>query len=108
MTARLPSDQSGSVAVAAAVILPILLGFTALAVDGSSWLTTRQSMQGAADMAAFSAAIAYGASANITTEAKSVSAAGGYVDGQNGVVVTVAQPPTSGVTPAELRRSRSR
>ena len=76
----------------------VIVGFAALAIDVGSWQVAQRSMQGAADMAAYSAAIAYGKSdgTSITTQAKGITAALGYVDGQNGVTVSVNQPPTSG------------
>jgi hypothetical protein len=82
----------------AALCATVLVGFAALAIDVGSWQVARRSMQGAADAAAFSAATAYGNNdgTSYVTQAKGVTAAQGYVDGQKGVTVAVHQPPTSG------------
>jgi Flp pilus assembly protein TadG len=91
-------DERGTIAVMTGLCATAIVGFAALAIDVGSWEVAKRSMQGAADMAAYSAAIAYGKNdgTSITTQAKGVTAALGYVDGQNGVTVSVNQPPTSG------------
>jgi hypothetical protein len=55
-------------------------------------------MQGVADTAAYSAGIAYDKNdgTSYVTQAKAITAAQGYVDGQNGTSVTVNRPPSSG------------
>jgi Flp pilus assembly protein TadG len=92
------ADQSGTIAVVTGLCATALIGFAALAVDVASWQTAQHSMQGAADSAAYSAGVAYNniGSTAITTQAKAIAASYGYVDGQNGVTVTVNQPPASG------------
>jgi Flp pilus assembly protein TadG len=91
-------DQRGTVAITGAISITVLFGFAALAIDAASWQTAQKSMQGAADMAAYSAGIAQTINdgTSIVTQAKGITAAMGYVDGQNGVTVTVNQPPKSG------------
>src|SRR5579864_7749596 len=95
---NLCNDQRGSIAVMTGLCATALVGFAALAVDVASWQVAQRSMQGAADTAAYSAAIAYNNSGGTTyiTQAKGIAAAQGYVDGQNGATVTVNQPPASG------------
>lgn len=92
------NDERGTVALTTGICAPVLVGFAALGIDVATWQTAQRSMQGTADMAAYSAAIAYSKSngSSIVTQAKGVAAQMGYVDGQNGVTVTVNQPPTSG------------
>jgi hypothetical protein len=91
-------DPGGTVAITGGLSITVLFGFTALAVDVASWQVAKRSMQGAADAAAYSAGVASikNNGIGITTQAKGVAAAQGYVDGQNGVTVTVNRPPTSG------------
>jgi Putative Flp pilus-assembly TadE/G-like len=51
--------QKGAVAVATAIALPILLGFSALGVEVGHWYLVQREMQGAADAAAISATAQY-------------------------------------------------
>jgi Flp pilus assembly protein TadG len=92
------ADQSGTIAVITGLSATALVGFAALAIDVASWQAAQHSMQGAADAAAYSAGIAYNNNdgTSITIQAKAISAAQGYVDGQNNATVTVNQPPKSG------------
>src|SRR5579864_1428844 len=92
------NDQRGTIAVMTGLCGTVIAGCAALAIDVASWQVAQRSMQGAADTAAYSAAIAYNNSGGTTyiTQAKGIAAAQGYVDGQNGATVTVNQPPASG------------
>jgi hypothetical protein len=89
-------------AIASAVfvlVLPLLIGASALAVEVGIWTVQKRLAQGVADQAAFSAASARKSGLTETrwrAEAKGVSADLGFVDGANGVVVTVNNPPTAG------------
>src|SRR6266853_756053 len=70
-----------------------------LGTEVAAWYTTKQTMQGAADAAAFTATTALGKGASIaqlTTEAKSVAGNYNFVDGTASVTVTVNSPPVSG------------
>ncbi len=91
-------DQRGTIAITFALSITVLFGFLALATDAASWMTDQRAMQGAADAAAYSASVAYSKNdgTTIVTQAKAIAAQMGYVDGQNGVTVSVHQPPTSG------------
>ena len=95
---KLANDERGVSAIMLALCAPILFGFAALATDVASWQVAQKSMQGVADAAAFSAQVAYTTAdgTNYTTQAKAIAASLGYTDGQNGVTVTVHQPPASG------------
>jgi Putative Flp pilus-assembly TadE/G-like len=53
---RFPADSKGSVAVLFGLVIPALIGFTGLAVDGSYWLVQRNKLQAATDSAAISVA----------------------------------------------------
>jgi len=92
------NDQRGTIAVMTGLCAVALAGFTALAIDVASWQVAQRSMQGAADVAAYSAAIAYDKNdgTSYVTQAKGIAAAQGYVDGRNGATVAVNQPPKYG------------
>jgi Flp pilus assembly protein TadG len=94
----LATDSSGAVTVTLAVTFTMLVGFAALGTEVAEWYSIRRTMQGAVDSAAYSAALAKynGASTAYTSEATSVAASYGFVDGSNGVLVTVNSPPASG------------
>jgi Flp pilus assembly protein TadG len=80
-----------------AIVLPVMVGAMALAVDAGVWMVQKRSAQGAADQAAYSAAVAGAAGASTsqgTTEAKAVTASMGFVDGVDGVTIAVNHPPT--------------
>src|SRR5580704_3614821 len=79
------NDERGAIAIMAGLSAAVLVGFAALAIDVGSWRAAQRSMQGAADAAAYSAGIAYGNSdgTSYVTQAKGITAAQGYVDGQN-------------------------
>jgi Flp pilus assembly protein TadG len=92
-------DCAGSVGPTLGLLFVVIIGFAGLGVEASNWYTTKRTMQGAADSAAYSAATSKGAGATTavyTSEAKSVAGSYGFVDGSNGVTVTVNNPPTSG------------
>src|SRR3979409_619333 len=55
---RLIDDRSGSVVPMVAIMLTVLLGLAALGTEVGTWYGTKRNMQGAADSAAYSAAIA--------------------------------------------------
>jgi hypothetical protein len=95
---RFSQDRSGNYAIIFALALPALVGFTAFGTEEGLLLFDRQGMQHAADSSAQSAAVAYsaGATGAITTQARSVAASYGFVDGDHGATVTVHQPPSSG------------
>ena len=90
-------DQRGSVAVIMVFVGLALMGFAALAIDVGNWEANKSRLQGAADEAAYAAgfAIANGTSA-AQKEGLGVMAAQGFFNGQGGVAVSVAIPPTSG------------
>jgi hypothetical protein len=99
MLRSLAADQSGAVAVPAAISLVVLLGFAGLGSEVASWYVVRRTMQGAADSAAYSAAYAKAANATstvYTSEATSVAGSYGFVDGTAGVTIAVNSPPTHG------------
>jgi hypothetical protein len=54
---RFRKDTCGGVMIYIGLSLPVLLGFSGMAVDGSIWFANKRSMQNTADAAAFSAAL---------------------------------------------------
>jgi Flp pilus assembly protein TadG len=79
------------------MMMPVLMGIVGLGTDYGLWIHTSKKMQNAADTAAYSAALAKtNGSGNATTEANAVSSSYGFVNGLDGVVVSVNNPPTSG------------
>ncbi len=79
------SNQSGNIAVATALALPVLLGGTGLSVEVGYWYFQKQAMQNAADSAAVAAATAAGSSYD--EEARAVAAQYGFAHGQKSVSV---------------------
>lgn len=94
---RLVADRSGASAVMTGLSLAVVLGFAGLGVDLGVGYHARRSAQSAADSAAFSGAAALLAgTADVDGQARAVAASYGLAHGQNGVVVTVNDPPASG------------
>jgi hypothetical protein len=91
------TDQSGNILMLFAFSAPVALGFAALGTEGGELYLKKAAIQAAADQAAVSAVNSFNSSATAyTIEGKGVAASMGFVDGQNGVTVTVNNPPTSG------------
>lgn len=57
--ARLGTERRGAVALIVALVLPVLLGVVALALEVGSWATARIDVQRQADIAAMTAAVQY-------------------------------------------------
>jgi len=58
---RLWRDERGVVAIAVALLLPVLIGFAGLGVEVGMWFAVQRQNQSAADAAAISAALEYAA-----------------------------------------------
>jgi Flp pilus assembly protein TadG len=89
------TDERGQTIILAALCVPLLLGFVALAVDAGLMFRAEREMQTAADSAAIAGAeeVNFG---DVTAAAKADAALNGVTDGQNGATVTVNNPPLSG------------
>jgi Flp pilus assembly protein TadG len=89
--------KEGVVAIQMAIMMPLLIGMGALAIDVGFVLEKQRQMQSAADAAAYSAAIAKttGYPAAFSTEAYAVAGKVGFVNSANGVTVTVNNPTVS-------------
>lgn len=96
---RLAADRRGATAAVFAIAMPVLVGMGALAVDVGIWNVQKRQAQGAADQAAFSAAVAAKAgnsNLNVEMNARAITAGMGFVHDENGVAVTVTNPPAEG------------
>jgi Flp pilus assembly protein TadG len=89
---RIHRDERGQTIILVALSLPILLGFIGFATDVGLLFMDKRQIQTAADSAAIAGALNlnYG---SYVSAAKTASAANGYTDGNNGVTVTVNDPP---------------
>jgi hypothetical protein len=91
------ADQSGNMLILFAFSAPIALGAAALGTEGGELYLKKVAIQGAADQAAVSAVNSFNSSSTAyTIEGKAISASKGFVDGENGVTVTVNNLPASG------------
>lgn len=90
--------NDGSVAIQLALASVAILGMVALAVEITFLVYKHRQMQAAADAAAFNAAIARkaGYPSSYALEARAATAEVGYVNGVDGVSVTVNNPPKTG------------
>lgn len=94
---RLLKDESGTTAVTFGLLITVALGFVGLGVDLGAAYQARRHVQSAADSSAFSGATTLLAGDDsIVGVGHAVSARYGFVDGQDGVTVTINKPPTSG------------
>src|SRR4051812_3719044 len=77
---RFVSDNSGSHAIMAALLMPVLVGATAYGVETATLLHKQKSMQHAADSAALTAAVAVttGANDNGAVQGRAVAASYGF------------------------------
>ena len=89
------SDESGQTIIMAALVMPLLLGFVALAVDVGITFRAEREMQTAADAGAVAGAaeIDFG---DVVTAARASSTLNGVTNGVNGATVAVNNPPASG------------
>ncbi len=93
---RLIAERSGASAVMVGLVISGLLGFVGLGTEAAHWYVSQRTMQGAADAAAYGAALAGSSSTMYTVDAQAIAASYGFVNQQAGVTVTVNNPPASG------------
>ena len=96
---RLASDRSGASALVIGLAMTGVLGLFGLGTEIGMWYVAKRTMHGATDSAAFSAATArYKGQLQTqwTAEAKSVAGTYHFVDGADGVTVTVNSPAQRG------------
>jgi len=90
--------RRGSVAIQIGLMMIVVLGMIALGTEITFLMFKHRQMQSAADAAAFGAgtAIAKGYPVDFRIEADALAAEAGFVNGANGVTITVNRPPASG------------
>ena len=100
---RIWSDRRAASAIVLALSLSSVLGAAGLAVDAGLWYNDKRTVQGVADLAAWTALQTYAAEsegATSVTDAKNaalaVASTNGLVNGVGGVTVTMNNPPASG------------
>jgi Flp pilus assembly protein TadG len=106
---RFARDEQGVSAVVIGIGLTIMMGGAGLAIDIGLWYNDKRVAQGAADSAAYSAAVDYAAGDTATgaaTAAKAITAQYGMTNGSGGVTVTVNQPPRSGANSSNKSETR--
>ena len=74
---RFARDRQGTVALAVAVLLPVLIGFAGIGIEVGMWFAVQRQNQSAADAAAISAALEYAAQteSNVPTDPVGAAAA---------------------------------
>jgi Flp pilus assembly protein TadG len=85
-----PSGNSGDYAVMFALMAPIVIGTLTLGTETGLWYSTQETIQGAANSSAISAAVGINAgNTNAALQADAVAASNGFVNDANGTTVTV-------------------
>ena len=90
------SQASGQALVLFVLGLVVLLGFVALAIDGSRIYMEHVHAQSVADAAALSGALAKCRNQDVSNAATSIAASNGFNNDNVNDTVTVANPPSSG------------
>lgn len=96
---RLLRDERGMAMMMTVLAMSVLLGFMGLAVDVGTLFHVKRELQAAADAAAVAGTLEYLYTDSVSkavTYADNASAANGFTNGSNGVVVTANDPPTDG------------
>jgi Flp pilus assembly protein TadG len=106
---RFTGDESGNYLIIVGLAAPAVIGMVGFGTEYGLWMYSHQSAQSASDSAAFSAAQSYSINgagsvgggsnstgSNVISEANSVAASFGFVNGQNNTTITVNRPPSSG------------
>ena len=97
IAARFMRDRSGAYSVMFGLMAPFFIGALAVGSETGLWYATQAKMQDAANSGAISAAVGLIAGdTNWTLQANAAAASDGFVNGSNGTVVTVNNPPQSG------------
>jgi Flp pilus assembly protein TadG len=100
--ARFSRDRRGAVAIAVAVLLPVLIGFAGIGIEVGLWFAVQRQNQSAADAAAISAALEYAAQIEngVTTNPTAAATAAGTAASYN--LFSNANCSTSGTTNCTL------
>jgi hypothetical protein len=100
--ARFFRGKRGSMLVLAAVVLPLLLAFAALALDAGYMFDYKQRMGAAADAAALAGAFEIKRASSIDSTTlnpyiRDDAARNGFTDGVGGIAITISRPPVTGL-----------
>ena len=98
MVSKLSRDSRGQVLVVTALMLPVVIGFVALALDAGFMFDYRRRSQTAADAGVLGAAMYLAANASasntdLETVARQDSAFNGFTHGTTNITVTLNRPP---------------
>jgi Flp pilus assembly protein TadG len=94
---RFGHSRCGGVAIMMGLVLPVVIGMTALGSEITFLLFKHRQMQSVADAAALSAATAIQTGyPGFAVEARAITASLGFTDLVNGVTITPNNPPASG------------
>lgn len=93
---RLWQHRRANYSMIVVLLLPVLTGFVGMGTEAGLWFYTHQTMQGAADAAAFSAAEVAIGGGQWMTEAQGVAANRGFANGVGTTVVQTLSPPQAG------------
>ena len=93
---RLWCHRRGNYSMIVVLLLPVLTGFVGMGTEAGLWFYTHQTMQGAADAAAFSGAQVAIGGGQWTTEALGVTANRGFTNGVGTTTVQALSPPQAG------------
>lgn len=112
---RFRADRSGSVAIIAAVVMPVLLGAAALVGEYGNALLAKSENQRVADLASYSGALAYIETSTLTEEQRqdAMRAAANRIAAMNGVdpadvaVALVASPRSAGASAVQVQINTS-
>jgi hypothetical protein len=99
---RLLRDRCGATAIITGLASTVIIGFAGFGIDVASWELAQRNMQGAADQAAYSAAVASaaGGGASPITQAEGIAASFGYVNDVNNTTVQVSTGSYAGYSDA--------
>src|SRR5436305_3114900 len=94
---RLARCKSGNIAIISALTMPMLVGVVGLGVDTGYWFFQNRKLQGAADIAAYDAAVTlnFGGTVSAATTAATTGATANGWSSTSGTI-TVNSPPVSG------------
>lgn len=95
---ELLGDNQGAIAVLSALALPVLLGFTGLAVEVNYWYLEKRKLQEAADSGALAGAYEYQASSSISSAAMATAVTAAVTKSGYPALTTqtINNPPSSG------------
>jgi Flp pilus assembly protein TadG len=107
-------DRRGVSAIVIALSASTIMASAGLAVDAGLWYNDKRTVQGVADLAAWTAVQTYSVEGSTTASAtdavaaaQAIASANGFQNGVNGVTVTVNDPPKSGSHTADSCGSSS-